>query len=129
MTSHSLLTNRLLGNLDDFFAETLRHFGPPSTGNTSGAYRYETEDSYRLRIDLPGFTREEITLTLEKNELTIEAKSVQEDPFNAEFQRTYQLAENTDPDGITAKLENGVLDLTFKKLAPNEPESKTITIS
>lgn len=129
MTSHSLLTNRLLGNLDDLFAETLRYFGPPSTSSTSGAYRYETEDSYQLRIDLPGFTREEITLTLEKDELTIEAKSEQEDPFNAEFQRTYQLAENTDPDGITAKLENGVLDLTFKKLAPSEPESKTITIS
>ncbi|MEN8681667.1 MAG: Hsp20/alpha crystallin family protein [Akkermansiaceae bacterium] len=121
--------NHFLGNLDEFLSQTLRSFGPAPAIRAPGAYRYEEKDSYRLRLDLPGFTREEVSLSLEKRELSVTAKSEREDAFHAEFERTYTLPEDIDPNGVTAKLENGVLDLTFKKLADEEKGVRNIEIS
>ncbi|MDB2673721.1 Hsp20/alpha crystallin family protein [Akkermansiaceae bacterium] len=121
--------NRLLGNLDEFLNQTLRSFGPAPATRAPGAYRYEEKDSYRLRLDLPGFTREEVSLSLEKRELTVTAKSEREDSFLSDFERTYTLPEDIDPNGINAKLENGVLDLTFKKLAGEGNGVRNIEIS
>jgi HSP20 family protein len=121
--------NRFLRNLDEFLSQTLRSFGPAPAIRAPGAYRYEEKDSYRLRLDLPGFTREEVSLSLEKRELSVTAKSEREDAFHAEFERTYTLPEDIDPNGVTAKLENGVLDLTFKKLADEEKGVRNIEIS
>ena len=121
--------NRFLGNLDEFLSQTLRSFGPAPAIRAPGAYRYEEKDSYRLRLDLPGFTREEVSLSVEKRELSVTAKSEREDAFNTDFERTYTLPEDIDPNGVTAKLENGVLDLTFKKLADEEKGVRNIEIS
>lgn len=121
--------NRLLGNLDEFLNQTLRNFGPAPATRAPGAYRYEEKDTYRLRLDLPGFTREEVSLSLEKHELTVTAKSEREDPFLSDFERTYNLPDDIDPHGIGAKLENGVLDLTFKKLADIDKGVRNIEIS
>ena len=121
--------NRLLGNLDEFLSQTLRNFGPAPASRAPGAYRYEEKDSYRLRLDLPGFTREEVSLSLEKQELTVTAKSEREDIFLSDFERTYHLPDDIDPNGINAKLENGVLDLTFKKLTDEDKGIRNIEIS
>lgn len=121
--------NRLFGNLDEFLSQTLRSFGPVAATRAPGAYRYEEKDSYRLRLDLPGFTREEISLSLEKRNLTVTAKSEREEAFQGDFERTYTLPEDIDPDGITAKLDLGVLDLGFKKLTPDNDGIRTIEIA
>lgn len=121
--------NRLLGNLDEFLSQTLRSFGPIAATRAPGAYRYEEKDAYRLRLDLPGFTREEISLSLEKHDLTVTAKSEREEAFHGDFERTYTLPDDIDPDGIQARLNHGVLDLTFKKLAPADKGVRTIEIA
>jgi HSP20 family molecular chaperone IbpA len=84
--------------------------------------------AYRLRLNLPGFTREEIAISLEKRLLTIIAKSEREDAFFSSFERSYDLPKNINPNGINAKLENGVLDLSFKKLIDQEPKVRKIKI-
>ncbi len=121
--------NRLFGNIDDFLNQTLRNFSPSPITPAPGAYRYEEKDSYRLRLNLPGFAREEIAISLEKQILTIIAKSEREDPFSSSFERSYNLPKNINPNGINAKLENGVLDLSFKKLTDQEPNVRKIKIS
>ncbi len=121
--------NRLLGNLDEFLSQTLRSFGPVAATRAPGAYRYEEKDSYRLRLDLPGFTREEISLSLEKRDLTVTAKSEREEAFLGQFERTYTLPEDVDPDGIEAKLDHGILDLSFKKSNPTDNGVRNIEIS
>ncbi|MDG2399465.1 MAG: Hsp20/alpha crystallin family protein [Akkermansiaceae bacterium] len=120
--------NRLFGNLDEFLSQTLRSFGPSPIMRAPGAYRYEEKDSYRLRLDLPGFTREEIALSLEKRALTVTAKSEREDAFLPGFERTYNLPEDINPNDINAKLKNGVLDLSFKKLTAQESGVRNIEI-
>lgn len=121
--------NRLFGNLDEFLNQTLRSFGPLTAPRAFGAYRYEDKDSYRLRGDLPGFTREEVTLTHEKDTLTLTAKSEREDAFHEDYERTFTLPDDVDPEGITAKLENGVLDLTFAKVTDGDAGVRTIEIA
>ncbi|MGB0644990.1 MAG: Hsp20/alpha crystallin family protein [Akkermansiaceae bacterium] len=121
--------NRFFGNIDDFLNQTLRNFSPSPITPAPGAYRYEEKDSYRLRLNLPGFAREEIAISLEKQILTIIAKSEREDPFPSSFERSYNLPKNINPNGINAKLENGVLDLSFKKLTDQEPNVRKIKIS
>ena len=127
LTSDSL--NRLLGNLDEFLSQTLRNFGPIPATRAPGAYRYEEKNAYRLRLDLAGFTREEISLSFEKHDLTVTAKTEREDAFRDEFERTYGLPEDIDAEEIEAILKNGVLDLTFKKVAPQDNGVRTIEIS
>ena len=120
--------NRLFGNLDEFLSQTLRSFGPSPIMRAPGAYRYEEKDSYRLRLDLPCFTREEIALSLEKRALTVTAKSEREDAFLPGFERTYNLPDDINPNDINAKLKNGVLDLSFKKLTAQESGVRNIEI-
>ncbi|MDG1364440.1 MAG: Hsp20/alpha crystallin family protein [Akkermansiaceae bacterium] len=120
--------NRFFGNIDDFLNQTLRSFSPSPITPAPEAYRYEEKDSYRLRLNLPGFAREEIAISLEKQILTIIAKSEREDAFFSSFERSYNLPKNINLNGINAKLENGVLDLIFKKLTKQEPRVRKIKI-
>lgn len=120
--------NRFFGNIDDFLNQTLRSFSPSPITPAPEAYRYEEKDSYRLRLNLPGFAREEIAISLEKQILTIIVKSEREDAFFSSFERSYNLPKNINPNGINAKLENGVLDLIFKKLTKQEPRVRKIKI-
>jgi HSP20 family molecular chaperone IbpA len=120
--------NRLLGNLDEFLNQALSTFSPAAVTPAPGVYRYEKKDSFRLRLDLPGFTREEIAICLENRILTIIAKSEREDAFLSDLERTYKLPKNITPDDIHAKLENGVLDLNLKKPTDQEPSVRKINI-
>ena len=129
MTLLNRIPNNLFGNLDELLSQTLRNFGPTPAAKAPGAYRYQTDESYRLRLDLPGFTRDEITLTLEKDQLKVTAKTEREDAFRSEFERAYTLPDDVDPEGIEAKLTDGVLDLTFKKVTTEESGVRTIEIS
>ena len=129
MTLLNRIPNNLFGNLDEFLNQTLRNFGPAPAAKAPGAYRYKTRDSYRLRLDLPGFTRDEVTLTLEKKELKVSAKTDRETAFHQEFERIYTLPDDVNPDDIQAKLADGVLDLTFKRVVIDEPGVKTIEIN
>ena len=121
--------NRFLGHFDELLNQTLRNFGHPVANRLSGIYRAEDQNSYRLRLDLPGFTREEISLSLEKHDLTVTAASDREEAFLQDVKRTFTLPDDIDPEGITAKVENGVLDLTLPKLNAEDKGVRTIEVS
>lgn len=129
MNLTNVTSNRLFGNLDEFLNQTLRSLGPVTSPQAPGVARYEDEQSYRLRLDLPGFRREEVSLTLEKHDLSVTAESDREDAFHERFEQTYRLPEDVDPEGITAKLEHGVLDLTLRKLSREDQGVRKIELS
>jgi|GEM_PF-328855 len=45
-----------------------------------------------------------------------------------EFTRSFVLPDNINKDSISAKFDNGVLNLTFDKMSPEKPKIKEITI-
>ena len=102
----------------------------------------ETEDSYELDVDLPGFKKDEIDLELNDGYLTISAeKSLEKDDENKKgkilrqeryagvMQRSFYVGGNITEEDIKASYESGVLHVIIpKKEALKAPEKKTILI-
>ncbi len=103
---------------------------------------HEHEDAYEMHIDLPGFKKEEITLTLENGYLTVAASKgldvdrqtkkgrvIRQERYAGAMQRSFYVGEALTEEDIGAKYESGVLSLTIpKKEAKKLPEKKVIMI-
>jgi HSP20 family molecular chaperone IbpA len=102
----------------------------------------ENEGNYELDIDLPGFKKDEISLTLDNGYLIVgAAKTVNEDEkdskgkmlrqerYSGAMQRSFYVGDGIDETDVKAKFEDGVLRLSFpKEKEPELPEKKTILI-
>ncbi len=84
----------------------------------------EGEGEFRIDLSVPGFSREEIKISLDKNVLTIksEKKSREEDGkyvrrefTTAGFERRFVLPKHVDTDKISATAENGILGIVIPK--------------
>ena len=101
---------------------------------------HEHDDHYEMRIDLPGFKKEQITLTLENGYLTVAAekgietenngKLIRQERYFGEMARSFYVGEDITENEIKAKYEHGVLSLEIpkKEAKPKLPEKKTILI-
>ena len=103
---------------------------------------HEHEDHYEMHIDLPGFKKDEITLTLEIGYLTVSAakgldvdkqtkkgRVIRQERYAGAMQRSFYVGDALTEEDIGAKYEHGVLDLTIpKKEARKLPEKKVIMI-
>lgn len=92
---------------------------------------YETSNGIVLSVDLPGVRQEQVEVTLENRVLTISARSETVDPAGyeavhyefepVEYRRSFTLTEDVDRAAISARLKNGVLQLTLPKAAESQP--------
>ena len=103
---------------------------------------HEHEDHYEVDIDLPGFKKEEITLSLENGYLTVNAakgldkeettkkgKVIRQERYAGTMQRSFYVGDALTEEDITARFENGVLSLNVpKREAKRMPEKKVIMI-
>ena len=100
---------------------------------------HEHEQGFELDIDLPGFKKEDIKLSLENGYLVIEAgkslekekkgKAIRKERYEGSMQRSFYVGEDVKEEDIKAKFEDGVLKLTVPKKEKEEvPEKKTILI-
>ena len=103
---------------------------------------HEHEDHFEVDIDLPGFKKDEITLSLENGYLTVNAakgldkdettrhgKLIRQERYAGTLQRSFYVGDALTEHDITAKFENGVLSLNVpKQEAKKVPEKKVIMI-
>lgn len=100
----------------------------------------ETAKGYVFSADLPGVKLEDMDINLTGNRLTITGKRDSEERRDGEnvfvlersfgsFNRTFNLPEGVDPNGVTAELKNGVLTLTVPKVPEIQPKKITIQAS
>ena len=103
---------------------------------------HEHEDHYEVDIDLPGFRKDEITLSLENGYLTVNAakgldkdettrkgKIIRQERYAGTLQRSFYVGDGLTETDITARFENGVLSLGIpKQEARKLPEKKVIMI-
>jgi len=86
----------------------------------------ENETSYLLEADLPGLSKDDVKVEIERNVLTIEGerKSERSEDLHglhverashARFVRRFTLGREVEADQIEARFENGVLRLTVPK--------------
>ncbi len=92
----------------------------------------ETEDHLVLRADLPGMKREDVEIEIKDGALTIAGERTAEHEQKTEgyyrverasgrFARSLTLPEGTEPEGIDAQFENGVLEVRIPKPAQRKP--------
>lgn len=109
------------GLLDDFFSDM-----PRLRADTFRVDVEEKENGYMITADLPGIKKQEVTLSYEDGRLLIAVNRVEENEDNKEknyicrerrttsLQRALYL-KYSKPEGINAKLEEGVLTITVQK--------------
>ncbi len=104
----------------------------------------EHDDSYEVDIELPGFHKDEVQLSLENGCLNITAakgldkdekdkktgKLIRQERYAGSMSRSFYVGEDVTEEDIKAKLEHGVLSLQIpkKEAKPQVPEKKYIAI-
>ena len=83
---------------------------------------YETETGLTLIADLPGVSREKLTLTIEAGVLSLVGCGP------TCFRRQFQLPEALDLEQVQAALQHGVLTLHLPKAAAAQPRKIEVTI-
>lgn len=85
----------------------------------------ESEDEYKILLDLPGLTKKEINIALKEQVLTIKGERIEE-PGEGEsyrrqerasgvFSRSFALPENVNTAETDARFRNGVLTVSMPK--------------
>jgi HSP20 family protein len=93
----------------------------------------ESEDGYRMEVDLPGLTEKDVEVKLDNNLLTISSKKdekkeekkngyILRERKSSSFTRSFVLPEEVDREKITAEFTNGVLSLGFPKVPTAKPK-------
>ena len=96
----------------------------------------QTDKGYELSIDMPGFEKNELSLTLNDGYLTVSASKNQTDDGESFIRRerkmsctrTYFVGKDVSEDDVKAKYQNGTLTLDIPKVQAKEKTVKTITI-
>jgi HSP20 family protein len=97
----------------------------------------ENDDNFSLDLMVPGFSKEDFSITVEKDELIVKSESKEENSESTEqyarkefsihsFERTFSLPENVDAENIKANYQDGILNIILHK----KPETvkKTLQI-
>ena len=131
--------NSLLNEMDDCFGNLenmfgMSRFGELNTGKFVPAVDLiDNEKEIEARFEVPGLTKEDISISLENGILTVsgekknEVKENKDDYYYAEisygsFARTVKLPNNVDESNISALYKDGILTVTIPKLQIEEKE-------
>ncbi len=97
----------------------------------------ETDDSYEVRAELPGVTKDDVHISVKEDLLTIKGEKRQEKTDDSKdyrrverrygrFERRFSLPPKVKADSIKAEFKDGVLTLSIPK--PEEVKPKEIPI-
>ena len=116
-----MYTTSLFSIMDELFEQA-----HPQSFHSKAELR-KTDKGFAADILLPGFTKEEVNVKVEGDDLIIEAKTERSLPkfLSKHVKRTYQV-EDINPDNVSAKLECGILNLEFS--TAKKTSTKTISV-
>jgi len=136
------LVNRLHQSLGQFFGETLSSYEPGTSPSGAWAPRVdirEEKDRFVVLADIPGVDPKDIDITADQGVLTIrgERRSEKRDTQDGyervervagSFLRRFALPESASTETITAKQNNGVLEVTIPKQPQVQPRRIAVDI-
>lgn len=102
----------------------------------------EKDDKYLLDIDLPGYSKEDIKISVDDGYLTVSAKKeeskeesekgsyIKKERYSGECQRSFYIGDNIEAEDVKASFKNGILTLDIPKKEDQEklPEKKYVEI-
>lgn len=103
----------------------------------------ERDDSYEVDIDLPGFKKDEVNVSLENGYLSISAakglnkdetdketgRYIRRERYAGSLSRTFYAGEDVEPEDISARFEDGILHLNILKKEAKKVEKKDTRIT
>lgn len=100
----------------------------------------ETDTAYRLTVELPGLTINDVTVECEGNMLTVRGSKQEEKTSDdrkyhlwertyGAFLRSFSFPAPIVADDIKAEMKNGVLDVQVPKASPSQPTARKITVN
>ena len=125
---------------DNFFGD--EDFFPKRERNLMKTDIKEKKDKYEIKMDLPGYEKENIDINLNNGYLEVSAKVEKEDNtgeeekfvrrerFYGECSRSFYVGEDIKEEDIEAEFKNGILKIEVPKKEAEEEEAeiKKITI-
>ena len=97
----------------------------------------ETETGYELDIDLPGYTKDDVKLSLKDGYLTVsaaktenkdekdsEGKYIRRERYSGSMNRTFFVGNAVTAEEVHAKFEDGILKLAVPKKDPKAVETR-----
>jgi HSP20 family protein len=85
----------------------------------------EKDDSFQIEMAVPGFSKKEIKISMDKDILTISSEKdfgksddngyLRREFGGHNFKRSFSIPESVDVDNISAEYKNGILTLTLPK--------------
>ena len=131
--------NTIPGVFDEFFKEW------PTRQNETAAYMpavniKEESDHYSIEVHAPGFAKENLSIGVDDNVLTIKGEISQKTELQNErwitrefrigsFKRSFNLGGKVNTEAIAAQYLNGILIVNLPKLEQEVKRSKEITIA
>ncbi len=131
---------------DDFPIIPMRSIRNPLYGKNAKSLMKtdvrETDNTYELDVDLPGFKKDEVQLDLKDGYLTISAakgldkdqedkkgKYIRQERYAGACSRSFFVGEGIEPRDVSAKFEDGILRVSLPKQVKKElPRNSTIAI-
>lgn len=123
----------LMSLFDDFFGSPMEETQESNT-KIMPLDIEENENDYVIKANLPGLKKKDVKISIEENELSIKANSIEStneqnyirrERYNGSYQRSLKLSENCNSEKISANMEDGVLIITIPKVDP-KPKKEII---
>lgn len=142
MTSLSRTRNRSLNDLQREIDRVFGRFFPSRDGDEGSSSEQavwaprtdlvETDESYRIDLDVPGMSRDDLNINYQDNQLTVSGERTSDRTDEGEkyvrversfghFYRSFTLPRTVSADDIRASYENGVLSITVPKTEEVKP--------
>ena len=125
-------------NLFDSFVSDFPTLYERSSSWTPNFEVLNTDNSYRIRADLPGLIKNDVNIEVVNNLLKISGERVNDNAesndYNyselcyGKFSRTFNLPDDVRESEIKASMKAGVLALEIPRVKPMKPEVKKIKI-
>ena len=115
---------------NDFFESSSDRFPPVDV--------FETENSYVIEAEVPGYNENDIKIYCKNKILTLSSDAVEmkrEEGFITEeialpaFSRSFQLPDDANEDDVSASSANGILTITISKKEKKEPKRIEVKIN
>ena len=120
-----LLTN--LNNIDDVFDRLFKAEPYIKQFTTTGTHNVEhNDDGATLTLNVPGYNKKLIDVSVDGDLLVIDGKSNSGNPDG--FTRKFNLCDTYDVDGIDATIVDGVLTLSIPYLEEVKPKKVKVKV-
>ena len=136
-----LVDSVLQNSLGRFVDDDFWGFGGILTNNQVPVNIRETDKSYEMEVVAPGLSKEDFSVNISDNLLTVSIEHKEEDKQENKrdgylrheyrkqsFSRSFTLDETVDADKITAQYKDGVLNLSLPKKEGIQKITKSINV-